>query len=309
MHGKDLVSMADLEPEQIREILRRAVAFKRGETAPVLAGKSAALILEKPSLRTRVSFELAIRQLGGFTVSLDQAEVGLGTREPVADVARVLSRYVDLIAARTHAHGTLVELARHATVPVLNLLSDREHPCQALADVLTVQEKLGKLEGAIVAYVGDGNNVAASLALACAALGVSFRIASPPSHQLSLGVASATQERAQRSGAAFQQMKDPQQAVRDAHVVYTDVWVSMGQEGEKAQRLKTFQGYQVTAALLEKARPGVLFMHPLPAHPGEEIEPGLLDLPASAVFDQAENRLHVQKAVLTYLLSPASREG
>ncbi len=301
MQGKDLLSVGDLGPEEVRRLLDRAAGMKQQGPGAVLAGRTLALLFEKPSLRTRVSFDVAMQQLGGHTVYLSQSEVGLGGREPVADVARTLSRYVDIIAARTFSHATLESLAEHATVPVINALSDSEHPCQALADVLTIQEKKSGLEGVTLAYVGDGNNVASSLLLAAVMVGVSFRVASPPGH----GVPESILERGRclaGSGGRILIVEKPQEAVTGADVVYTDVWTSMGQEGETEARRRAFAGYQITSQLMSLAAADAIFMHPLPAHHGEEIAPGLIDSPQSVVFDQAENRLHVQKAILAEFL-------
>ncbi len=212
-----------------------------------------------------------------------------------------LSRYVDIIAARTFAHATVVALAKYATVPVINALSDGEHPCQALADVMTIYEKKGKLKGVTVAYIGDGNNVASSLFLACALVGTNFRIASPEGYELPAEVVRPGRRFAQQSGAEIHLLKQPEEAVKDADVVYTDVWTSMGQEAEAVKRRKAFAGYQVNAGLMKLARKDAIFMHPLPAHHGEEVAPGIIDAKQSVVFDQAENRLHAQKAILAQL--------
>jgi len=301
MQGKDLLSVGDLGPEEVRRLLDRAAGMKQQGPGDVLAGRTLALLFEKPSLRTRVSFDVAMQQLGGHTIYLSQSEVGLGGREPVADVARTLSRYVDIIAARTFSHATLESLAEHATVPVINALSDREHPCQALADILTIQEKKAALEGLTLAYVGDGNNVASSLLLAAVMVGASFRVASPRGH----GVPENILERGRGlagSGGRIVTGEKPQEAVADADVVYTDVWTSMGQEGETEARRQAFAGYQITSDLMSLAAADAILMHPLPAHHGEEIAPGLIDSPQSVVFDQAENRLHMQKAILKEIL-------
>ena len=294
MKSKDLVSITDLDPDEIKHLLNTATRLKRWRST-ALQGRVLALIFEKPSLRTKVSFDVAMHQLGGHTTYLAQTEVGLGQREPVADVARVLSRYVDAIVARTFAHRSVELLAQYSSVPVINGLSDGEHPCQALADILTIQEIKGRLEGVTVAYVGDANNVANSLLLACSYAGADFRIASPEGYKPSPAIlAKARREIFCTS--------DPKQAVANADVVYTDVWTSMGQEAEAERRRVDFAGYQVDKKLLALAKSDVIFMHPLPAHPGEEIAEGLLDLPQSVVFDQAENRLHMQKAILMELL-------
>ncbi|MBF8267536.1 MAG: ornithine carbamoyltransferase [Dehalococcoidia bacterium] len=300
--GKHLLSMADLTFEEVWGLIQRAHDLKKGPGRPVLEGKSVALLFEKPSLRTRVSFDVAVHQLGGHPLYLGREEVGMGEREPVADVGRVLSRYVSALVVRTFAQSTLETLARHSSVPVINALSDEEHPCQALADLLTIYEKKGGLEGVNIAFIGDGNNVATSLALGAASVGASFTIASPPGYHLPPKAEEEARRRAKRSGATITLVESPQEAVRGADVVYTDVWVSMGQGGETERRHKAFALFQVNQALMARAGDGALFMHPLPAHPGEEVSEGLLEHPQSVVFDQAENRLHVQKAILAEIL-------
>ena len=302
MKGKDLVSIADLSSNDICRLIERAVDLKNRDGRSFLAGKALALIFEKPSLRTRVSFDMAMYQLGGHTLYLSPSEVGLGVREPVADVARVVSRYVDGIVARTFAHATVEELAEKASVPVINGLSDKEHPCQALSDFLTIYEKKGRLQDLTLAFVGDANNVANSLALGASLLGMRFRIASPPGYQFADSILARAQEFAAISGAEILCTDDPEVAVKDADIVYTDVWTSMGQEAESERRRLAFVGYQVNSRLLSLSRSDVLLMHPLPAHHGEEVAEGLIDCPQSVVFDQAENRLHAQKAILAELM-------
>lgn len=299
---KDLLSIADLGVEDIRLLLSDAIDMKAQGWVSSLSGKTLAIMFQKPSLRTRVSFELAMRQLGGQTVYLSPAEVGLGERESVADVARVLSRYVDAIAARTFSHQILQTLASYASVPVINALSDREHPCQALADLLTICEKKGELSGLTIAFIGDGNNVARSLMLAASLSGMNFRIATPPAYAIDDETLNLAQNTALSTGAEIFCTDDPRQAVTGADVVYTDVWTSMGQEAEAKTRRKAFARYQVNAGLLSMAREDALLMHPLPAHYGEEVAEGILDSPRSVVFDQAENRLHLQKALLAAML-------
>jgi len=300
MKGKDLLSVGDLMPEDVRRVIDRAVEMKRRGASDILAGQILALLFEKPSLRTRVSFDVAMHQLGGHSLTLSQAEVGLGSRESIADVARTLSRYVNIIAARTFAHDTVQALAEHATVPVINALSDKEHPCQALGDLLTILEKKSKLEGLTVAFVGDGNNVASSLMLASALVGMNFRIASPRGYTVPVEVVALGRSLA-GSEERIILTEEPREAVAGADVVYTDVWASMGQEAEAEKRRRAFAGYQVDADLLSLAAEDAILMHPLPAHHGEEVAPGLIDIPQSVVFDQAENRLHVQKAILAEL--------
>jgi ornithine carbamoyltransferase len=284
-------------------LLRTALSMKRDGSRPLLEGKTAALVFEKPSLRTRVSFEVGMKQLGGSAIYLSQSEVGLGQREPVEDVARVLSRYVAGIVARTYAQETLTSLAAAADVPVVNALSDDEHPCQALADLLTVREKKGRLAGVRIAFIGDGNNVSASLALAAALAGAEFIIASPPDYALTPDVVGAAREWARRTGGAIETVVSPEEAARGADVVYTDVWTSMGQEAERRKRIEAFQGYQVDAELMSLAKPDAIFMHDLPAHRGEEITQEVIEGPQSVVFQQAENRLHAQKALLAAIMA------
>jgi len=301
MKRKDLLSISDLAPDDIRDIIEDAIEMKRNGSRLVLAGKTLALLFEKPSLRTKVSFDVAMHQLGGHSVYLSRDEIGLGSRESITDAARTFSRYVDIIAARTFAHDTVKSLAEKASIPVINALSDMEHPCQAVADILTIYEIKKGLEGLTVAYVGDGNNVANSLLLACMLVGITFRIASPPGYQVSddmVGLA----KRLSRGGAEIVMLEKPGEAVENAGVVYTDVWTSMGQEEEAQRRREIFSAYQVNEELLAGAAADVIFMHPLPAHHGEEVAPGIIDSPQSVVFDQAENRLHVQKAILARLL-------
>ena len=302
MKGKDLLSISDLGSEDIRLLISGAMDMKAEGWLSRLDGKVLALMFEKSSLRTRVSLELAMRQLGGHTIYLSPAEVGLGERESVSDVARVLSRYVDAIAARTFSHQTLQVLASYSGVPVINALSDLEHPCQALADLFTIYEKKGELGGLTLAFVGDGNNVAHSLLLAASLMGMSFRIASPHGYAVQDSILHMAKGYATGSGAEIFCTEEPRLAVSGADVVYTDVWTSMGQETEAGQRRQIFAGYQVNSELLSLAREDAILMHPLPAHCGEEVAEGILDSPKSVVFDQAENRLYLQKALLAGML-------
>ena len=302
VRGRDLLSIADLSPDEVHTILQTALSLKRdGGGDRALARKTLALVFEKPSLRTRVSFDVAMQELGGHAIYLNQAEVGLGQREPVADVARVLSRYVDVIAARVYEHHTLVELARHADAPVINALSDEEHPCQAMADLLTVLECRGTLRGVRLAFVGDGFNVAASLAEACALAGVSFAMAAPVGYALPEPTLRLIRDIGARTGSQVDVYEAPEDAVRDADVVYTDVWASMGQEDSYAQRKEAFTGYAVTSKLMTLAKADAIFMHDLPAHRGEEVMDDVIEGAQSVVFDQAENRLHAQKAILALI--------
>jgi len=306
---KDLLSIADLNREEIEHLVEQARRMKKEGTPPLLSGRTLALLFEKPSLRTRVSFEMAMYQLGGHSIYLSPQEIGLGKRESAADTARVLSRYVDGIAARTFSQETLHILAGHSSVPVINALSDLEHPCQALSDILTIYEKKEKSPGLTVAFIGDGNNVANSLLLSACLVGINFHLASPPGYEVKAEVLDQGEKFASLSGSQIQLTNDPREAARDADIVYTDVWVSMGQEAEAKERRRAFSGYQVDNKLLSLAKRDVLFMHPLPAHHGEEISAGLLDDPRSVVFDQAENRLHLQKALLVKLLSNPKVSG
>jgi len=300
---KDLLSIVDLRRKEIEHLIKEARRMKQEGAQPLLSGKTLALLFEKPSLRTRVSFEVAMYQLGGHSIYLSPEEVGMGKREPAADVARVLSRYVDGIAARTFSQETLHILGSHSCVPVINALSDLEHPCQALSDLLTIYEKKGRLLGLTLAFIGDGNNVANSLLLSACLVGMNFHFASPPGYEIKEEVLTQGKRFAIRSGSQIQLTSDPYEAAKDADIIYTDVWVSMGQEAEAKKRRRAFSGYQVDNKLLSLAKKGVLFMHPLPAHHGEEISPGLLNDHRSVVFDQAENRLHLQKALLVMFLS------
>ncbi|MFC2059990.1 ornithine carbamoyltransferase [Chloroflexota bacterium] len=302
MRGKDLLSVSDLGSKDLQWLMSRAIELKTAGWLSWLSGKTLAFIFEKPSLRTRVSFEVAMRQLGGQTIYLSPAEVGLGEREPVSDVALVLSRYVDVIVARTFSQQTLEILAGYAGVPVINALSDLEHPCQALADLLTIYEKKGELGGLTLAYVGDGNNVAHSLLLAASLTGMNFRIASPPGYSVQERILDLAQGYAEDSDAKILCTKEPRLAVSGADIVYTDVWASMGQETEAEKRRQIFADYQINSELLSLAKEDAIFMHPLPAHRGEEVAEGILDSRQSVVLDQAENRMHAQKALLAEIL-------
>ncbi len=299
---RDILSVTDLNADETLEIVRRARELKGRRPTDALAGKNVALLFEKPSLRTRVSFQVAIQQLGGYSLYMGSEEVGLGVREPVADVARVLSGYVDCIVARVYSHSHLQELAQYASVPVINALSDWEHPCQTLADLLTIDEHLGKLQGVKLAFIGDGNNVARSLCLALTPLEARFAIAAPEQYGLDSASLDLARSRGPGGEGEVLALREPQEAVEGADVVYTDVWASMGQEEETAQRLRSFQGYTVNPALLARAKPGALFMHDMPAHYGQEVPPGMLEHPQSVAYVQAHNRLHAQKALLESIL-------
>jgi ornithine carbamoyltransferase len=296
--------MLDLTAEELTRVLDAALAIKRDGSGPVLAGQTLALLFEKPSLRTRVSFDVAMSRLGGRAVYLGAHEVRMGDREPTRDVARVLSRMVDGIAARTFADATVHELARWATVPVINALSDGEHPCQALADLLTLREHLGSLAGRKLAYLGEGNNVAVSLAYACALADMHFTCGSPEEFALPAEV--ITQARALSSRAEIRQTSDPRETVREADAVYTDVWASMGDEHLLPGRLEAFAPYRLDSELLAAAPAAALVMHDLPAHRGEEITDEVIESSRSVVFHQAENRVHAQQAILLMLLGQPS---
>lgn len=304
MNKRDLTSITDLSHQEISNLLERAKEIRNGANSLSLTGKSIALLFEKPSLRTRLSFEVAVSLLGGHSIYLGPDEVGLGVREPTADVARILERQVDIVVSRTFTHSTIKELAHWARIPVVNALSDLEHPCQALTDLLTVWDHIGCIRGITIAFIGDGNNVATSLALAATALGANFLIASPNEYQLPKDVIKRVENIAQQTSASFLQIKDPNEAAQKADVIYTDVWTSMGQEDEAHTRKVAFQGYQVNNALMSLAHPNAIFMHDLPAHQGEEIATGMLEHPQSVVFDQAANKLHVVQAVLELVLPP-----
>ena len=299
---KHLLAISDLSATEFKQYLATArklkAEWRKGSNKPILANKTLGMIFQKPSLRTRVSFDTAMLQLGGHALYLSPNEIGLGQRESIGDVARVLSRYVDGIFARVFSHAHVVELARHSRVPVINGLSEWEHPCQALGDALTIVECFGKLNGLKVTFFGDGNNVARSLMLACALGGAKFVCASPRGYQLD----EASVEKARGLGGEVMLTEDPQQAAREADVLYTDVWASMGQEQEAAERAKTFPPYQINAPLVALAKPTAIVMHCLPAHRGAEITDGVMDGPHSVVFDQAENRMHAQKGILAVLL-------
>ncbi|MCX8251142.1 MAG: ornithine carbamoyltransferase [Dehalococcoidia bacterium] len=302
---RHFLSVTDLAPSEVREVIARGRALKAGEPSQALAGKSIAILFEKPSLRTKLSFEVGIHRLGGHPIYFSPEEVGLGKREPVQDVARVMSRMADAAIIRTFDHGILEQFSEAATIPVINALTDGEHPCQTLADLQTIEESKGSLGGARVAYIGDGNNVAISLALGMASTGGHLTIASPGGYTLPETTEIDVAPLNAKSGGSLKLVSDPVEAVSDADIVYTDVWTSMGQEEETTIRLEAFKGYQVNPALLDKAPSGVRFMHDLPAHPGEEISDGLLTDPRSIAFDQAENRLHAQAGLLHFLFSGA----
>ena len=303
---KDLISVADVSAEELLGLLDEAARLKADWRAGIrptpLVGKALALIFEKPSLRTRLSFEMAMIQLGGTSRFLGPAEVGLGKRESVADVARTLGAYVDGVVVRVWGHDDAEEMARHCSVPVINGLSDGEHPCQILADLLTLHERFGRLAGLTLAYIGDSNNVANSLVLAAPKVGINLCSGSPAGYEPSADLLAWADEATRAGDSWVEVSRDPAAAVRNADAVYADSWYSMGQEHEAARRRPIFAPYQVNTALLAHARAGAAVMHCLPAHRGDEITDEVLDGPASLAFQQAENRLHAQKALLIRLL-------
>jgi ornithine carbamoyltransferase len=301
------LSTTDLTRTETEQLLNRAALLKAewragGHPEPLMRGKTLALVFEKPSLRTRVAFEAGMTQLGGHGSYLSANDIDMGGRESVPDVARNLSRWVQVIAARVFRHSTVEELARHATIPVINALCDREHPCQALADMLTLQERFGRLQGLKLAYIGDGNNVCHSLMLMGANLGVNLSIGCPPDYRPDPDITAQAERIAADHDATLTITASPVEAVTGADAVYTDVWISMGQEHEAARRRPVFAPYQINTTLLSEAQPHALFMHCLPAHRGEEVTADVIDGPTAVVFDQAENRLHVQKALILTLL-------
>jgi ornithine carbamoyltransferase len=302
MKGRDFLRVADWSGDELTEALDLADRLKaeqrRRQEHRLLPGRSLGLIFEKPSLRTRVSFELAIAQLGGTPVHLTGAEIGFGHRESTRELGNVLSRYVDAIVLRTFSQSLVEELAEHASVPVINGLTDSAHPCQALADVMTIRERLGRLEGVRVAWLGDGNNVCASLMVACAKLGMEFVAATPAGYEPE----QAAVESARSAGGDPELVRDPREAVRGANVLCTDVWTSMGQEAERERRLRDFAGYRLDGEKLQAAAESAIVLHCLPAHVGEEITEEVLYGPRSAAWDEAENRLHTEKALLALVV-------
>lgn len=306
LKGRDFLGLIDYKPEEIRYLLDLAIELKRkqkaGETHQPLKGKTLGMIFEKSSTRTRVSFEVGMYQLGGHALFLSRNEIQMGRGEPIRDTAQVMSRYIDGMIIRTFGHRNVVELARNATIPVINALSDQSHPCQALADYQTVLEHKGKLEGLKIAYIGDGNNMAHSLMMGAAKLGMHFASASPAGYEPDAEVFQLAKEVAAETGGRVDVLRDPREAIENADVVYTDVWASMGFEEEQKQREQAFKHYQVNEALTAYAKPDYLFMHCLPAHRGEEVSEGVIDGKHSIIFDEAENRLHAQKAILASLM-------
>ncbi len=305
---KDLITLLDCSDAEVLRLIDTADQLKKNRTLrPDLKGKSIAMVFQKPSNRTRVSFSVGVYELGGHSLYLGPEEISLGKRESIYDVAKTLSRYVHGIVARVFHHSDMLELAKHADVPVINALCDVHHPCQALADVQTIREHFGRLQGLTLAYVGDGNNVFHSLAICCAKTGMHVRFAGPQGYDPNPEILKQAQAAAAKNKVSITCGRDPQAAVKGAHVIYSDVWVSMGQEEETAERIKDFKGYQINAGLVKGADKNFIFMHCLPAHRGLEVTVDVIDGERSRIFDQAENRLHVQKAVLLHLLKGKAR--
>lgn len=307
MNKRDFLSISDFSSEEIWQILRlskklKAELKKGGKNKPKLSGKNVVMFFEKPSLRTKLSFDVAISQLGGHPIYFGKDEVGLGVRESVSDVAKVSSSMADLIIARVFSHSSIKELAENSKVGVINALSDLEHPCQALADFLTIWEVKGKLSALTLAYIGDGeNNVPHSLAIGCGLLGINFKCASPKGYFMNQEVVSIAKKLGRKNGSEIYQTSDPKEAVKGADVIYTDTWVSMGDEKEK--RLRIFKNYSVDEKLMGLAKKDVIFMHDMPAYRGNEVTSPVIDGPQSVVFQQAENRLHAQKGLIFFLAS------
>jgi ornithine carbamoyltransferase len=302
---RNLISLCDYSQKEILNLLESAAQLKKNRSLHrhALEGKTIALIFQKPSNRTRVSFEVGIRQLGGNCLYLGPEEIDLGKRESSSDVAATLSRYLDGIVARTFKQSDICELGETATIPIINGLSDLHHPCQALADIFSVKEKFGTFKNLTLAYIGDGNNVCHSLMEGCAKVGLNMTIATPKGYEPSNDIFQAAEIEAKKNRCDLRLFHSPQEAAKNAHILYTDVWISMGQEAEREERLKIFQDYEINDSLSKLANKNYIFMHCLPAHRGEEVSEEIIDGPHSVVFDQAENRLHVQKAVLLFLMS------
>ena len=304
MAKRDLIRLLDYSSAEIVALIDSADKLKeqKGKMATHLKGKTVALVFQKPSNRTRVSFAVGVSELGGYCLYLGPDEISLGKRETTHDVAKTLSRYVHCIVARVFDNKDIVELAKHADVPVINALCDLYHPCQALADIQTIREHFGKFKGLTLAYVGDGNNVFHSVAVACAKVGINVRFAGPKGYDPNPQILKQAQAVARANGVTIETGRDAKAAVKGAHVIYSDVWVSMGQEAETKKRIKEFKGYQINASMTKLADKNYKFMHCLPAHRGLEVTEDVIDGKHSIIFDQAENRLHAQKAVLLYLL-------
>lgn len=304
---RDFLAITDYSAAELQEMLDLAIKLKKeyqkGGNKPILKGKVLGMIFQKPSLRTRVSFDMAMRNLGGDALYLSPSEIGLGKRESIADVARVLSGFVHAIMARVFSHNDVLELAKWSSIPVVNGLSDYNHPCQAMADAVTIQENFGKLKGLNVSYIGDGNNVAVSLMHICAKLGANFTIANPVDYDIIPEAIEIARPIAEKTGSKLQFLRDPHEAVKDAHVIYTDTWTSMGQEEEAKKRELVFPPYQVNEKLVSEARKDVIVMHCLPAHRGQEITDAVADGPHSVIFPEAHNRLYAQAAILVKIFS------
>jgi ornithine carbamoyltransferase len=303
---KDFLAISDYSPIDLQNLLDQAIKLKKeyksSGNQPLLKGKVLGMIFQKPSLRTRVSFDMAMRHVGGDALYLSPNEIGLGQRESIADVARVLSGYVHGLMARVFDHQHVVELAKWASIPVINGLSDYNHPCQGMADALTIFEEFGNLKNLNLTFIGDGNNVAVSLLHICAKLGANFTLASPEGYDMNPKAVEIGKELSKSSGSKLNYLRDPHSAVKDAHVIYTDTWTSMGQEAEAEKRKLVFPPYQVNSKLVSEARPDVIVMHCLPAHRGQELTDEVADGPHSRIFPQAHNRLHAQKAILVKLM-------
>jgi ornithine carbamoyltransferase len=306
MKGKSLATLNDLTREEIEQILKTSELLKlqliRGQEHPVLKGKTLAMIFEKPSTRTRVSFEVGMWQLGGYALYLSSNDLQLGRGESIADTARTISRYASGIMARVFAHQTILDLIRYSSIPVINGLSDFSHPCQGLADLFTIYEKKGRLEGLKLAYVGDGNNVAHSLIEGSSKMGMNIILACPKGYEPDSKVMAQGKKEAKKNGSDVKVTNDPKEALKGADVIYTDVWTSMGQEKEKAERIKILKPYQINSKMVKGAKEDYIFMHCLPAHRGEEVTDEVADSRKSVIFDQAENRLHTQKALMALIM-------
>ncbi len=300
---RDFISILDFTSKEILYLLDLTKKIKRKKAlgSTLLKGKTLGLIFQKPSLRTRVSFEVGIRELGGGCIYLGPDEININVRETTEDVAKTLSRYLDGIVARTFGHNIVLDLAKYSSIPVINGLSDFSHPCQALTDIFSIQENFGKLKGLTMAYIGDGNNVCNSLLFAAAKVGLNVRVASPKGYEPDPSVLKMSQEIAKQTGSQLEVSNDPAAACHNADVIYSDVWVSMGQEEETKKRLSEFEGFQINKNLAKVAKKNFIFMHCLPAHRGQEVTADVIDGKHSIVFDQAENRLHTQKAIMMHL--------
>ena len=302
-NNKDFLSIADLPMNHVNDLINIGCSSKTNPNQNILNKKNLVLLFEKPSLRTRVSFEIGIRQFGGECIYLNKEDVGMNSRENANDIAKVLDRWADGIIARVFQHSTLITLSENTSIPVINALSDQEHPCQAIADLMTIKEHKGNLKGLKVVFVGDGNNVATSLSIGCASVGADFILSCPSGYEIQHDLWLEAQKRASITGAKLEIINDPKSAVSNADVIYTDVWISMGQEDETKNRIEKFSQYQVNPELMSLSNKNAIFMHDMPAHENEEISVGMLDHPQSVVFDQAENRLHAQKGILSHIFT------